>query len=314
MTINRIEDVTYGVDDIDAGTRYFTDWGLEPVETGSTGSLFRTAENQFVRLRQRSDTGLPSAPDADRSTMREVIWGVADKATLQTISAELSKDRDVREDADGTLHSHDENGFGIGFRVEDRKLSAAEPAQFNFNERVERLNRDIVIPINAAPIRLGHVVYNSAHELGEAPTDFYLDRLGFRLSDRTLDGGDFMRCSGGKDHHSLFLTRRQKTASFNHIAFEVRDFDEIMAGGTFMKTQGWAPETVAGRHILGSNMYWYFRNPCGGNTEYFADMDRMDDSWEPRIWEKSPGFSLWTVEGTADLPASPQAASLQGND
>ena len=314
MNINRIEAVIYGVDDIDAGIRYFTDWGLEAADTARNGATFRTAENQLIYLRPRGDTSLPAAPDGDRSTAREVLWGVDSKTTLEAIAAELSKDREVRQAADGTLHSHDENGFGIGFRLEDRQISSAEPSVVNFNERVARLNRDVVTPAKASPIRLGHVVYNSARDLGDAPTDFYLNRLGFRLSDRTLDGGDFMRCAGSKDHHTLFLTRRQETASFNHIAFEVRDFDEIMAGGTHMKANGWAQETVAGRHILGSNMYWYFRNPCGGNTEYFADMDRMDDSWEPRIWEKSPGFSLWTVEGTPDLPASPQAASLPGND
>jgi catechol 2,3-dioxygenase-like lactoylglutathione lyase family enzyme len=314
MIINRIEAVTYGVDDIAAGIRYFTDWGLEIVESGAAGATFRTAENQLIDLRPRRNGGLPSAPDGDRSTAREVVWGVEDTASLLAIAAELAKDRDIREDSAGTLHSHDENGFGIGFRVEDRQLSSAEPSAVNFNERVQRLNRDVVAPAKASPIRLGHVVYNSAKGLGDAPSDFYLNRLGFRLSDRTLDGGDFMRCAGSKDHHTLFLTRRQETASFNHIAFEVRDFDEIMVGGTHMKAQGWAQETVAGRHILGSNMYWYFRNPCGGNTEYFADMDRMDDAWEPRIWEKNPGFSLWTVEGKADLPANPQAASLPGSD
>lgn len=314
MTINRIETVTYGVDDLDAGIRYFTDWGLETVEGGAAGATFRTAENQFVQLRPRGEATLPDAPDSDRSTAREIVWGVSDSATLQSIGAELAKDRDVREDPSGALHSYDENGFGIGFCLEDRQVSDAEPSPVNFNERVERLNRDVVALPQAAPIRIGHVVYNSAKDLGDAPSDFYLNRLGFRLSDRTLNGGDFMRCAGSKDHHTLFLTRRQETASFNHIAFEVRDFDEIMLGGTFMKGQGWAQETVAGRHILGSNMYWYFRNPCGGNTEYFADMDRMDDAWEPRIWKKNPGFSLWTVEGTPDLPANPQAASLPGSD
>jgi hypothetical protein len=25
-------------------------------------------------------------------------------------------------------------------------------------------------------------------------------------------------------------------------------------------------------------------------------MDRMDDNWEPRIWEESPGFSIWSLD------------------
>ena len=127
------------------------------------------------------------------------------------------------------------------------------------------------------------MVYYIATDGAEGAVSFYLDRLGFRLSDRTLGRGDFMRCAGSRDHHNLFLLQRDAGAGFNHAAFEVRDFDEIMMGGAYMKSRGWTPETTPGRHILGSNLYWYFRNPCGGNTEYFADMDCMDDDWEPRI-------------------------------
>ena len=39
---------------------------------------------------------------------------------------------------------------------------------------------------------------------------------------------------------------------------------------------------------MGSNLFWYFANPCGGATEYFADMDRMDDDWEPRDLGQQP--------------------------
>ena len=113
-----------------------------------------------------------------------------------------------------------------------------------------------------------------------------------------------VRCAGSTDHHNLFLMRRRNTAAFNHVAFEVRNFDEIMAGGAYMKSQGWTPDTVAGRHILGSNMFWYFQNPSGGSTEYFADMDRMDDDWEPRIWKTAPGFAQWTVDGDTSRPDS----------
>ena len=52
---------------------------------------------------------------------------------------------------------------------------------------------------------------------------------------------------------------------------------------------------------LGSNLFWYFNNPCGRRTEYYADMDQMDDDWKPRIWEKNPGFAMWMLD-KADAP------------
>jgi catechol 2,3-dioxygenase-like lactoylglutathione lyase family enzyme len=145
------------------------------------------------------------------------------------------------------------------------------------------------------------VVYGVRKKDFEKACAFYVDRLRFRLSDRVAGLGDFMRCAGSNDHHSLFFQTRADRAVFDHLAFEVRDFDEIVLGGKYMKEHGWEAATPAGRHILGSNLFWYFRNPCGGRTEYFADMDLMDDDWKPRVWEQHPGFAIWLME-KADSP------------
>ncbi len=69
-----------------------------------------------------------------------------------------------------------------------------------------------------------------------------------------------------------------------------------MLGGQYMKSRGWKPQNKPGRHIVGSNTYWNFVSPCGGNTEYFSDMDMMDDNWQPRIWPKFPGAHIWAME------------------
>jgi hypothetical protein len=124
--------------------------------------------------------------------------------------------------------------------------------------------------------------------------------------------GDFMRCAGTNDHHSLFFHTRADRPVFDHLAFEVRDIDEIVLGGKFMKERGWQASTPAGRHILGSNLFWYFNNPCGGRTEYFADMDLMEDDWKPRVWEQHPGFAMWMLE-KADAGASAMAPFAASN-
>jgi catechol 2,3-dioxygenase-like lactoylglutathione lyase family enzyme len=143
---------------------------------------------------------------------------------------------------------------------------------------------------------MGHVVFFVPKERAREISDFYTDRLQFRLSDRSGGLGDFMRCAGAQDHHNLFLLARPAKGGFNHVAFEVNGFDEVLQGGNFMKEKGWKPATKLGRHILGSNIFWYFDNPAGGNTEYFADMDVMDDNWQPRTWEKHPGWAYWELD------------------
>jgi catechol-2,3-dioxygenase len=295
MGIQRIESLVFGAADMEEGVRYFDDWGLEAVERGGRGVTYRLPENQTVIVRAADDPGLPSAPDGT-ATLRETIWGVDTKEELAALGAELARDRDVTEDADGTLHARDESGFAFALRVWDRTPADVDAPRFNMNAFNPRLDEPVDRTRRVRPIRLGHVVFHIPTGGAEKAWGFYLDRLKFKLSERAEDTGAFMRCQGSQDHHNLFLAHRMNRALFNHVAFEVRDFDEIMLGGQYMKSRGWEPATTPGRHIMGSNMYWYFKTPFSGRTEYYADMDRLSDDWKPPVWEKNPGYAMWTVE------------------
>jgi hypothetical protein len=293
MTIKRVEKLIYGIEDMDVGTRYYRDWGVEELDSSAEHAVFRTRVNQTIELLPAGDTSLPATPDPAKSTLRAAVWGVENEAGLRELGDAVGRDRDVRED-NGTLWFADESGNTIGLTVSQPAQADVEMVPVNVNTTEPRMNDFIDPKTQANPIRIGHVVYAIEMADREKAVAFYLDRLGFRLSDSTKTGGDFMRCAGGHDHHNLFLISRANRNAFDHASFEVENFDMVMMGGKFMKEAGWEADTTPGRHILGSNYYWYFRNPCGGNTEYFADMDRMDDDWEPRIWEESPGFSLWS--------------------
>ena len=295
MTIQRIESLIYGAEDVEAGTRYYEDWGLETVEKGQTGAVLRTPENQIIHVRAADDPGLPPSPQGG-ATMYETTWGVDSGESLDAIGAELEKDRPVTADPDGAIRAADETGFAIAFRVAERTPATPDAPKVNLHDDVRRLNLPVDPDQRARPIRIGHVVFNIPQAGAEQASNFYMDRLGFRLSDRARDTGDFMRCDGSHDHHTLFLAHRQNLAGFNHAAFEVRNFDEIMLGGKYMKSRGWEANTAPGRHIMGSNLFWYFRNPSGGVTEYFADMDRMDDDWQPRVWDSNPGYAMWMLD------------------
>jgi catechol-2,3-dioxygenase len=297
MAIQRVESMMYGADDVSVGAKYFEDWGLEKVESGAKGAVFRTASNQIIQILHTGDPNLPTAPDG-RNTMCEATWGVDSKDALEKLGAELSKDRQVRRDADGAIHSQDETGFPIAFRVANRAPTHAKRSPVNLDDQVSRINHEVDRDKDrrAAPLRIGHIVYAIPKEGREKAQSFYLDRLGFKLTDRSLDLGDFMRTPGVADHHCLFLLHAANVANFNHVAFEVQDFDELMVGGAHMKNRGWKPVTTPGRHMVGSNLFWYFQNPCGGRNEYFADMDRMDDSWTPKVHEKHPGWAVWEFD------------------
>ena len=295
MSIHRIESLVFGANDVAAATRYFKDWGLDITTSDNKGADFTLPENQTILIREADDINLPNAPDG-KNTLRETIWGVDTQNDLETIGAELTKDRNVATDEDGTLHTYDDGGFAIGFRVWNHKPAGIAAPLINMNDRNTRLDEPVDGNRRARPIRIGHVVFHVPAANWKALSAFYQDRLNFRLSERAEDAGDFMRCQNSQDHHNLFLAYRMDQAAFNHIAFEVKDFDEIMLGGTHMKNQGWEPATKPGRHFMGSNLFWYFHTPCGGRTEYFADMDRLTEDWTPPVWEKNPGYAMWIME------------------
>jgi len=46
MSIDRVEGLVYGVEDVKTCIKFFDDCCMKKVETGKTGAIFRTLENQ----------------------------------------------------------------------------------------------------------------------------------------------------------------------------------------------------------------------------------------------------------------------------
>ena len=137
--------------------------------------------------------------------------------------------------------------------------------------------------------RLGHLVMNVA----DHPTarSWYTSTFGMIATDEILnrDGsrtlGTFLRCDQGSDfvdHHSLFLVGTGQT-EFNHAAFEVADFDDLMAGHTYLRSQAVAEldhthSWGVGRHFLGSQVFDYWLDPWQHMVEHWTDGDLFDNS------------------------------------
>jgi catechol 2,3-dioxygenase-like lactoylglutathione lyase family enzyme len=128
-------------------------------------------------------------------------------------------------------------------------------------------------------LRLGHAVLNvSDFRASEA---WYKERFGFITSDEIalspeFSLGAFLRCDLGDrpaDHHTLFLIQSPRGPGFNHAAFEVLDIDDLMVGHRRLAEKGWRPEWGVGRHILGSQVFDYWRDPWGHTLEHWTDGD-----------------------------------------
>lgn len=305
MPIMRVEEIIYGVEDLELCTRFFSDVGLELTSQSAAQVSFRTPVNQFVHLRRIDDAGLPAAL-VDGSNVREIVWGVNDAAAREAIGAELSRDREVQVDAGGTLHTRDESGYAIAFRIADPHAAEVALRRHNAPGIIGRRNEGVTPYGRARPQRIIHVALDTLKETRERANNFYTERLHFRPIDRVLPMGTFMQCEGDIEHHNFLLCHRPDQLTINHIALEVRDADEVIEGGNFMTEQGWKESRRLGRHNLGSNVFRMFHAPCGGRIEFAADMDRMDKTFKPRVWEQTPQHHLWMVKFPGDNDRDPK--------
>ncbi len=288
MNIIGPDQLVFGVDDVEACEKCLADYGLDPVGSGEYAALDGTS----ILIRPRDDETLPAG--LETSTMlRKTVYGVADDATLDQVAAELGKDREVKRLADGSLESVDDLGFALGFRVTVRRALQLPGEMVNSPGAPVQRPENVIgcdPSMEARPRTLSHVVYFVPDaKKGEA---FYADRLGFVTTDRFTNAGPFMRPAGTNEHHTLFMIQTPPfMQGCEHFTFHMGGPTEVMLTGSRFVERGYESFWGPGRHLLGSNWFWYFDTPLGCHIEYDADMDLHDDAWVARAVELSADAS-----------------------
>lgn len=185
------------------------------------------------------------------------------------------------------------------------------PLTWNTGGRTPRVNATQRPAREPARVeRLGHLAIGS-RVFGRA-LDWYLDNLGLIVSDFLFLEGQrdrgptmaFMRCDRGaepSDHHTLAMLLAPETG-YSHSAFEVADLDAVAAGGEYLRERGYTRSWGIGRHIQGSQVFDYWRDPDRLLVEHYADGDVFDDSLEPG-WAPmcASGLAQWGPPATADF-------------
>jgi catechol-2,3-dioxygenase len=298
MSILGIEQITYGVTDLEACRRFFTDWGLKELAHDADHARFETLNGCTVLAVNSNDPSLPRAFEAG-PTLREVTWGVATLHELDHYRATLANQPDFSSTA-SSVGCTDPNGMAIRIEVTRRRTSEVHGSPSNVWGQTLRVDRPSPIYERAEPVEVGHVVFFT-NCLAEH-TAFYRERLGFELSDRYPERGAFLRCAPHGGHHDLFLLALPDgKRGLNHVAFTVRDIHEVFGGGLHISRCGWETQLGPGRHPVSSAYFWYFRNPAGGLIEYYADEDMLTPAWQPRDFEPGPTvFAEWAIDGGLD--------------
>ncbi len=282
MNIIGPDALVFGVDDVEGCVQYLGDYGLQARDVSARGGRFEALDGTAVVIAHRDDASLPAAMGT-ASMLRKTLYGVADAATLDAIATELKRDREVRRLPDGSLETSDDMGFVLGFQVTIRRPlhlpaetvnAPGAPAQRPAN--VVAVSEDAVV----RPRTLSHVVYFVPDS---TKAEAFYARLGFRCTDRFKGVGPFLRPAGTEDHHTLFLIQTPPfMKGVEHFTFHMGGPTEVMQAGTRFVNKGYRSFWGPGRHIMGSNWFWYFNSPLGCHVEYDADMDLHDDRWVPR--------------------------------
>lgn len=298
--ITGIEVLKFGVEDRQEANTFLTDFGLKAVDSDIDGTdLYQTQNGSKIYLFDIADARLPEAIEAG-STLREVTWGVGNQKDFEKLKADLANEPGFVSSA-SHVQCRDPNGMTIVFEKSiTHELPAAKTEGINQFGNVQRVNAASPVYEKAEPVAIGHVVFFTP-DLPKAQA-FYIEKVGFHLSDAYRQRGAFLRCRGEGFHHDLFLlSLPNKPAGLNHVAFVVRDIHEVIGGGLSMNRQDWSTFIGPGRHPISSAYFWYVNSPLGGAFEYYTNDDYLTEEWKPREEEHSLAlFTEWAIEGGLD--------------
>jgi len=279
MPLHRLTQIVMGVPNVEQTAAYYTEFGLIPtaVEAEAVGRhTFATVDGGEQLTIVHSDL---------RRLVRLGV-GVDDSDDLDRVAAGLAALDVAIERADGSV---------TGVELADRVAQQPTPAPaYNAPGVTARNNERAPGVLREQPVRprkLGHVVLGSTDR--EASQKFFTHGLGFKVSDEVSDIAAFMRCS--TDHHNV-LVQQSPVAFLHHTSWQVNDVDEVGRGASAMLAADPSRHTWGlGRHYIGSNFFWYLKDPAGNFSEYYSDLDCIVDDalWKPGVWEGARSLWAW---------------------
>ncbi len=180
-------------------------------------------------------------------------------------------------------------------------LAAAPSHVLNVDGRRERQGPlPGVHPGPAHVRRLGHLVLESADPVSLYA--WYHERFGLRKSDEVLlpGGGTQMRFAALDrgpefvDHHVVgFQYALDEGTRVQHMAFEVGNLDDLMAGHHHLKAKKRRSVWGVGRHRYGGQIYDYWANPWGVIHEHWIDTDLVNEDTVPSDCEFADLEEYW---------------------
>lgn len=279
MPLHRLTTLTLGVPDPDQTSEFYRAFGLTDLGDGrfatrDGGEQLRLTAAPWRRV-QEIGVGADDSDDLDR------IGAAAGRAGLDV-------EREQRDEVGVGLRITDP-ASAVTFLIETAPRIKPTPRALpavNTPSSATRVGTPAAGVLRDDPVRpaaLSHLVLGTPD--WSSTLTFVTEVLGFEVSD-SLDGViTFTRCS--ETHHNLAI-QQAPCPLLHHVAFEVDDVDEVARGGSSLVAEDAGRQVWGlGRHAIGSNWFWYLRDPAGNYVEYTADLDRITSGAEyrPKDWQ-----------------------------
>lgn len=302
--IIRVTDIAWGrirSPDLDVQEEFLSNFGMVRVDRTDDKLFMRgTDPDHHIHITEKGDPGFIS-----------LAFFAASEDDLHKLSKEA--------EGASAVENIDEPGSG-------KRVRLTEPNGYTI-EVVHGLEQLAPIPVDRYPYNLGNIDKNARRgelwrkEKGPAHVKrighgvlgtpklkesiaWVRHHLGLVGTDEVYVEGDkdkviasFNRIDGGEkfvDHH-VFLYVQNENAGLNHISFEVPDFDDVMMGHEFLRDAGKYDHVWGiGRHVLGSQIYDYWKDPWGRVHEHWCDSDTLTKSYGTRFIPAEEGLnSQW---------------------
>jgi catechol 2,3-dioxygenase-like lactoylglutathione lyase family enzyme len=301
----RVDDVAFPrfrAPDLDEMERFLRTFGMRPAA--------RTEDALYVR-------GTDGGHHVHVTHLGEPAFlGLAFRATrddLDTLAAATGNAVEPTAEPGGgwVVHLEDPDGRIVDV-VADIEPSPPLPVQghgaLNVGTRRCRIDQLQRVPLGPSQVkRFGHAAIKTASLAAVA--DWYASNLGLLVSDdvflSTPDEpvGRFLRCDRGDqpaDHHALLVIETGE-ARLGHCAWEVEDFDDLMAGHDHLLADDRQHYWGIGRHVLGGQVFDYWKDPLGFTVEHWTDADLLTASAAPGARNLLEPINQWGPGPPADL-------------
>jgi catechol 2,3-dioxygenase-like lactoylglutathione lyase family enzyme len=283
VSLHRLRAITIGVPAPEPVHAFYRDFGLVEASPGRFETCDGGEQLRIEHAPRRNllalSVGVDDADDLGRVAVALAGLGVAVERTERVLFATEPVTR-VR----------------VELLVEPRIAQKPSPQlATNGPGRTARLDARspaVLAAPSPRPRKLSHVVVGSTD--AAASRRFFVEALGFRVSDEVAAiGASFLRCS--TDHHNL-LVQGAPVGFLHHTAWEMDDVDAVGRAAAAMVASDPARHVWGlGRHGIGSNYFWYLRDPAGNFAEYSSDLDVIadDEAWKVAASSAAHPLAAW---------------------